>query len=300
MPNLWSSRCSRTARFRTATDPQPFSSFVRRAGIHPRAGRWLLLRVRDRSTSGSAAGGGAAAALRLDQVQRAERHLDEVHDGRCGCPASHSESEFAGLTYKDDSTLSRLNRLGFARTWRPDPQADLGIDSAIRRDRVDPGPADTQHGRDIGGEVRPAGRAARPPCARTHARHAGGAGVGGQVGSTGRLHGVRGAGRDAGARTPRLHDRVGGTRPLFHTHDAARLSRTERLRDRIAGNASLYARKLAGCDCASGPSGANCARQPIRDHSRRSVHARVPAGPRQDSRATSRSRLASPCSARGT
>jgi hypothetical protein len=31
------------------------------------------------------------------------------------------------LTYKDDSILARLTRLGFTETWRPDPHRDLGV-----------------------------------------------------------------------------------------------------------------------------------------------------------------------------
>lgn len=58
-----------------------------------------------------------------------ERHLDEVAAALAHLPGLTPRSVFAGLTYKDDSTLARMKQLGFAATWRPDPQADLGIDS---------------------------------------------------------------------------------------------------------------------------------------------------------------------------
>lgn len=58
-----------------------------------------------------------------------ERHLDEVAAVLAELPGLTPRSVFAGLTYKDDSTLARMKPLGFAATWRPDPQTDLGIDS---------------------------------------------------------------------------------------------------------------------------------------------------------------------------
>src|SRR5687767_12484748 len=48
-----------------------------------------------------------------------ERHLDELVSVLTRLPGVTSASAFAGLTYKDDSTLARLNRVGFANTWRP-------------------------------------------------------------------------------------------------------------------------------------------------------------------------------------
>ncbi|MCE9563650.1 MAG: class I SAM-dependent methyltransferase [Planctomycetes bacterium] len=58
-----------------------------------------------------------------------ERHLDELARVLAKLPSITRDSTFAGLTYKDDSTLARLNRLGFVNTWRPDIRTDLGIDS---------------------------------------------------------------------------------------------------------------------------------------------------------------------------
>jgi hypothetical protein len=58
-----------------------------------------------------------------------ERHLDNLAAKLTKLHGITTRSTFAGLTYKDDSTLARLNRLGFASTWRPNPQADLGIES---------------------------------------------------------------------------------------------------------------------------------------------------------------------------
>lgn len=56
-----------------------------------------------------------------------ERHLDELVGVLTHLPGVTRASSFAGLTYKDDSTLARLNRLGFANTWRSDLRYDLGI-----------------------------------------------------------------------------------------------------------------------------------------------------------------------------
>lgn len=56
-----------------------------------------------------------------------ERHLDELVAGLARLPGVTPRSSFAGLTYKDDSTLARLRRLGFENTWRPDLRYDLGV-----------------------------------------------------------------------------------------------------------------------------------------------------------------------------
>ena len=76
-----------------------------------------------------------------------ERHLDEVAMALARLPGITQESKFAGLSYKDDSTLARLNRLGFAATWRPEMQADLGIESPFAgiesiQERLTPGTAE--------------------------------------------------------------------------------------------------------------------------------------------------------------
>jgi hypothetical protein len=58
-----------------------------------------------------------------------ERHLDDLVARLATLPGITTRSTFAGLTYKDDSTLARLNHLGFAATWRPDIARDLGIEA---------------------------------------------------------------------------------------------------------------------------------------------------------------------------
>jgi len=60
-----------------------------------------------------------------------EGHLDAVAAALAQLPGISPQSTFAGLTYKDDSTLARLNRLGFTTTWRPNARADLGIESPL-------------------------------------------------------------------------------------------------------------------------------------------------------------------------
>jgi len=58
-----------------------------------------------------------------------ERHLDGLVEHLLQLPGITPESTFAGLTYKDDSTLTRLKRCGYANTWRPNICNDLGIDA---------------------------------------------------------------------------------------------------------------------------------------------------------------------------
>ena len=59
-----------------------------------------------------------------------ERHLDELVERIACLPDVTARSVFAGVSYKDDSTLARLARRGVETTWRPDPRRDLDIDSA--------------------------------------------------------------------------------------------------------------------------------------------------------------------------
>jgi hypothetical protein len=56
-----------------------------------------------------------------------EGHLDALVDRLTRLPGISSSSRIAGLTYKDDSTLGRLNRLGYSHTQRYDPMNDFGI-----------------------------------------------------------------------------------------------------------------------------------------------------------------------------
>jgi SAM-dependent methyltransferase len=56
-----------------------------------------------------------------------EGHLDRLVERLVGLPELTPQASILGITYKDDSTLKRFNRLGFERTRRLDPGADLGI-----------------------------------------------------------------------------------------------------------------------------------------------------------------------------
>lgn len=56
-----------------------------------------------------------------------EGHLDDLVGRLRALPQINSDSRIVGLTYKDDSTLARFNRLGHVNTYRYDPAADLGI-----------------------------------------------------------------------------------------------------------------------------------------------------------------------------
>lgn len=57
-----------------------------------------------------------------------EGHLDALVERLKRLPGVGAEPTMAGLTYKDDTTLARLNRLGFSRTFRLEMSADLGLE----------------------------------------------------------------------------------------------------------------------------------------------------------------------------
>ena len=57
-----------------------------------------------------------------------EGHLDDLVSRLRKLPGlEQPEARIAGLTYKDDSTLARFNKLGYANTYRYDPAADMGL-----------------------------------------------------------------------------------------------------------------------------------------------------------------------------
>jgi hypothetical protein len=56
-----------------------------------------------------------------------EEHLDHLVDVIANLPGITKESIICGVSYKEDTTLTRLNRIGFKDTWRIDMNEDLGI-----------------------------------------------------------------------------------------------------------------------------------------------------------------------------
>ena len=56
-----------------------------------------------------------------------EEHLDYLVDVITNLPGITKESSICGVSYKEDTTLARLNRLGFRDTWKTDMNKDLGI-----------------------------------------------------------------------------------------------------------------------------------------------------------------------------
>jgi SAM-dependent methyltransferase len=56
-----------------------------------------------------------------------EGHLDDLVSRLRRLPGLNSGSRIVGLTYKDDTTLARFNRLGHANTYRYEPAADFGL-----------------------------------------------------------------------------------------------------------------------------------------------------------------------------
>jgi hypothetical protein len=56
-----------------------------------------------------------------------ESHLDHLVDRLCRLPGMNHGARIVGLTYKDDSTLHRFNRLGYSNTYRYDARADFAL-----------------------------------------------------------------------------------------------------------------------------------------------------------------------------
>jgi len=56
-----------------------------------------------------------------------EGHLDDLAEVLCGFEGFSEKPVACGITYKDDSLLRRLSEKGFEKTWRIDPEHDLGI-----------------------------------------------------------------------------------------------------------------------------------------------------------------------------
>lgn len=56
-----------------------------------------------------------------------EDHLDDMAEKLTRLPGVTQASVFGAYSFKDDSTLRRLERLGYAKNWRIDPVQDLGV-----------------------------------------------------------------------------------------------------------------------------------------------------------------------------
>lgn len=56
-----------------------------------------------------------------------EDHLDTLVQKLITLPGVNKDSVFGAYSFKDDTTLRRLERLGYGRTWRLDPEGDLGV-----------------------------------------------------------------------------------------------------------------------------------------------------------------------------
>jgi hypothetical protein len=60
-----------------------------------------------------------------------EDHLDELVNKLVQLTNVTQSSIFGAYSFKDDSTLRRLEHLGYSKTWRVDPMVDLGISDAF-------------------------------------------------------------------------------------------------------------------------------------------------------------------------
>jgi hypothetical protein len=56
-----------------------------------------------------------------------EDHLDDLARQLVALPGITRDSVFGAYSFKDDSMLRRLERLGYAKTWRIDPAEDLAV-----------------------------------------------------------------------------------------------------------------------------------------------------------------------------
>ncbi|MEA5523389.1 hypothetical protein, partial [Limnoraphis robusta] len=56
-----------------------------------------------------------------------EDHLDNMVETIIKLPGISEDSVFGAYSFKDDSTLRRLEKKGFSNTWRIDPDKDLGV-----------------------------------------------------------------------------------------------------------------------------------------------------------------------------
>lgn len=57
-----------------------------------------------------------------------EDHLDRLVEKLIKLPGVNKSSVFGAYSFKDDTTLLRLDRLGYSNNWRLDPFVDLGIE----------------------------------------------------------------------------------------------------------------------------------------------------------------------------
>jgi hypothetical protein len=71
----------------------------------------------------------AMAKSRFDWLtyNEPEGHLDDLVARLSRLPGVRREARIMALTYKDDTTLARFNKLGYSNTFRYDAAADLGL-----------------------------------------------------------------------------------------------------------------------------------------------------------------------------
>lgn len=60
-----------------------------------------------------------------------EEHLDALVQRIIALPGIDDSSVFGAYSFKDDTTLERLQKLGYANTWRLDPAKDLAVEDPL-------------------------------------------------------------------------------------------------------------------------------------------------------------------------
>ena len=57
-----------------------------------------------------------------------EDHLNNLVESLINLPKIDKNSSIGAYSFKDDSTIERLNNKGYTNTWRIDPEHDLDVD----------------------------------------------------------------------------------------------------------------------------------------------------------------------------
>ncbi len=60
-----------------------------------------------------------------------EAHLDDLVTRMIALPGITKDSSIGAYSFKDDTTLRRLEKLGYANTWRLEPVQDLGVSDPL-------------------------------------------------------------------------------------------------------------------------------------------------------------------------
>lgn len=86
-----------------------------------------------------------------------EGHLDGLVDKLCELPGLGKDVRIGGVSFKDDSTLTRFSNRGYKNLWRVDPRADLEVADEFVGFQAIQENLDTDRAAKIAGKYGPAG-----------------------------------------------------------------------------------------------------------------------------------------------